>query len=1129
MANLFIAMGGSGLKTVREIRKKQREGDYFLFVDTDTNDLIGFSDREKVDLSSINVTSYLSAATTNNNPVRKKVDERLDPSARASMKNGPLKDGASANRPQGRLAIASIAEEFKNRIKQLVLSINDINKNDTDGLNTFIVLSVAGGTGSSIYLDLTQIIYDELYKLKQNDFKKPTAIFYMPDIFVQFQEGENVDRYKSNVFGFWKELDAIQRDYFGSIDMNLIGNDSLNANQRANRSTYFKDFAVIADKFTSDRVPFQAFQSAILIDHENSDGMSTDIKKRYKDVARLLEMISVRTYGGSIKSALDNSILPNAVYSLNNRLPWVKQYWSAGYAEIKGGSDLFQEYVKANIKRLVFETFVGINGATKEKLDESVKSLFQDHLLSYIERDTYNGYLNKAKEENDKSVNLHTIIDKYWAENINQNLERQYADGVEVKDDTSADGLLRLFDNDIKDKVSLKLLEFIKTSGYNIDTIANKIVDEFYQNCTEIALTDGLQRLGFVLEGLDTLIDDLSLVYDAELKTLSDKKTNIIVDNQEIVNRNLADTIIAQYAVVKEGPSALTFKKTQWYENELTNLKNLIRAYFTYQSEELALKLKKEICEKISLGKLGNMQARDNVSKLISTLQTKIDKEITPNAHKHLIQEYLSYKDNALTTIIPDVSRFSETDAFEDSKKNVFKRIFENECGLATGIKDGKSFFVTKKSQKTDDNTKTVEDLIRIVFNNSQYLITNLQSGTISDTKFVEELDKLIDENLISKLTTILTNGQSQNNEPTGYPKYVSYTLNKWIDEDSESFNSIKKKFDSRASVFCRLRNSSIPKQIWICPEPLKKRIDEIYSAEGNDNIPRYTHQETNEDAIISIKYVDNLSFDNYFKYDQYKDHYQICLSSNINNYYPHIDVRFKNAMANSLYDVENQSPILNVLAQGASQSNNTVDESNKGKNSAINYLQYYSKFYFLAKFYEKLNSESNKGIFKNLVMNDSVFIDKMNGQGRHDKYNPPVFFENGRIIFFSSSDINKLQERGIVWLSGNTVTLENFLEILTPEKLGNYLQSVILLSEEKPSEWSMLDTKTNIIQVNELCIKKRYATTQDKTTFKSILSETIGEVKQEIMRLSPSEEDYKQVFNDFYLSFSNDLNKLIN
>jgi hypothetical protein len=129
MANLFIAMGGSGLKTVREIREKHREGDYFLFIDTDTNDLVDakgnpFSEREKVDLAKINVMSYLQTAASNNE-VRKKVDIWLDPNARATMKNEPLSKGASANRPQGRLAIASIAGDFKNKIKLIIKSIDN--------------------------------------------------------------------------------------------------------------------------------------------------------------------------------------------------------------------------------------------------------------------------------------------------------------------------------------------------------------------------------------------------------------------------------------------------------------------------------------------------------------------------------------------------------------------------------------------------------------------------------------------------------------------------------------------------------------------------------------------------------------------------------------------------------------------------------------------------------------------------------------------------------------------------------------------------------------------------------------------------------------------------------------------
>ena len=915
MANLFIAMGGSGLKTVREIREKNREGDYFLFIDTDTNDLVDakgnpFPDTQTIDLSKINVRSYLRTSAANNE-IRKKVDTWLDPSACETMKNGPLENGSSANRPQGRLAIASIAGDFKNKIKLIIKSIDDIHKNENVDIQTFIVLSVAGGTGSSIYLDITQILYDELYTLKGHFFRKPTAVLYMPDVFVGFQKGENVDQYKTNVFAFWKELDAVQRDYFGSINPNLIkSNDTSAANAAALRDTHFSKFAIIADKHNQGRVPFQPFNSAILIDHENMAGQATDIKQRYKEVARLLEIISDRTYG--VCGAFDNRILPNSVTSLTNNLPWVKQYWSAGYSEIRSGRDFFDEYVKTNLKRVVYENFIGINGASKDNIDLEVRPLFQDNFLPYIESDNYNGYDNRAKEVDGKPLNLSLLKEKYWKDYLESNIDKQYSDGIETKDESSAEGLKRLFDNDIKDNTPSKLIEFILQSGFQTESITTKILNEFYDRGTEIALSQGLMRLSFVYEALDSRIDDLSMLYDSEIKALSDLKSTVIIESQEIINRNLADTVITQYATIKEGPAWNVIKKAQWYEAELTNLKNLIKAYYDYQANELLLKLKKEICDKISFGQSNNMDVRGNLTKVIISLTAEIDDKIKPNAHKHLVNKYLSYKNNALTTIIPNIANFA--DGFDDSNKNIFKRIFETECGIATGIKDGKPFFVQQTAAKTDLNSKSIEDLIRITFNENKFVINNMQNGSESASKFIESLDKLIETKLISNLKSILTKGQSADNTSTGYPKYIAYTLEDWINLDPNDFNSIKSKFDNRASVFCNLINVSPAQEVWLSSEQLKKRIDDIYRADGDTNIPMYAHQVITEDAIICIKYLDNLSFDNYRKFINYKESYRICLTNNINNYYPHIDVRFKNAMSNSLHDVESQQPILNVL-----------------------------------------------------------------------------------------------------------------------------------------------------------------------------------------------------------------------
>ena len=910
MANLYIGLGGAGVKTLRELKNKKREGDYFLFVDTDSHELEGVPEDEKIDLSNINVLRYLETEQISN-PIRIRVNDWLDVDSISSMKNGPLKEGTSGNRLQGRLALASSATVFKNRIKDIISKLYN-NYSKIESVNTYIVLSFAGGTASSIFLDLNQVLYDEIYLIENHNFRKPITIFYMP--FLNFQN-ENLKKiYTTNVFGFWKELDAIQRDYFDSMYVDFFNKSDLSENDTDFiRNSNFSIFSKKSDTIKSGRVPFQLFQTAILVDFKNAYGLSTEISQKYKDVSRLIDIISKETYGLGILSKLESTSLQNAVQSINNESPWIKQYCSLGYAEIRGGSELFEEYVKMNLKTILYDSFLGVTRASKDGLDELVNPIFQDSLLSFIEIDNYSTYMNGSRDENNKKINLHALIDNYWNEKININLEDQYARGIDSRDESAADGLKRLFDTDIIDIVP-KIVDFLNVSGYQIDSIIKKVLGEVYEKCSEIAITEGLQKLSFVLKELDTKIDDLSMNYDSILKGLANQGTNVIVDDQDIINSNLKVTIIRQCNTIKEGPSFLVLRKDQWYENEMTKLKELIKASYKYQTQELALKLKKEICDKISLGHSGDMHVRLNVSKLIAELQTKIDNEVKPNSHKKLIEKYLSYKDNALTTIIPDVSRFATTDTFDDSKINVFKRIFENQCGLATGINNGKTYFLIKESDNSSSNSITIEELVRTTFSNSNFLINNIQNGEISSINFIEEFEKLIEENLFSNLESILRDGQSESGVPSGYSKYSAFTLNDWIDLDSASFDAVKQQFEKRGAVFCNLRDSNVAKQLWVSPKALKNRIDEIYRLNNERNIPNYNFKETIEDAIILINYVENISFDDYKRYANFKDFYKYNLTTKPKSVYPHIDVRFKNEMLDNLDDVENKQPILDVL-----------------------------------------------------------------------------------------------------------------------------------------------------------------------------------------------------------------------
>ena len=424
MANLFIGMGGSGLKTLVELRNKNRKDkngkkiDHFLFIDTDAGDLKPFDNHEKIDLSNENVSYYLNQSSASD-PIRKNVDVWLDDKAKLSFKTGPLSKGASANRPQGRLTIAKIATEFKTKIKSALESTGALSSGtgDKDTLHIYIVLSVAGGTGSSIYLDLTQIIYDVAFEKLSENFFRPHVLFFLPDAFVDFQDEDNIKQYKTNVFAFWKEIDAVLRDYFNAIDPTIFGNSKVDstssiltndAEKGKKGSTSFHNFAIISEKSHVDRYAFQVFNDAMLIDQRNLKDRSIPLTQLYKNVARMLEM-TTGEYGTKIRSHLDNSVLKFAAQSFVNQKKWIKQYWSAGYAEIKGGSEFFRNYVKANIKLEVYNAFYGV-GASKIDSSSFVKPVIQKHVLSRIERSGIEGFDIVPFEKENSILNIYIVL-----------------------------------------------------------------------------------------------------------------------------------------------------------------------------------------------------------------------------------------------------------------------------------------------------------------------------------------------------------------------------------------------------------------------------------------------------------------------------------------------------------------------------------------------------------------------------------------------------------------------------------------------------------------------------------------------------------------------------------------------
>jgi hypothetical protein len=360
MANLFIGIGGSGVKTIANLKDQLKSSDpelfrktRFLLIDTDEVELIKFEKHEKFELGDANVWQYFSQLQNQENLAVHEIRflEWFDTKALNTMVNGPLKLGSSANRPLGRGAAAMKQIPFKEAINKIlteVISIaNENNRNSAEeSVKVYTCCSVAGGTGSSIYLDLMLILQNEFQEINITGGEiQLWSILYMPEIYRQMQNGgEHVpDYYKTNVFAFWKEIDAILKNYYKNVTFSedRIGDYSNKYDQNV-----FKPFSVFVS--TSD-FRWKIFKSAILIDYMNSNDKTLKRDEMYSDTANLLKYLSDDKIGESLRSGWYNATNRLSAYSVSNNEAWIDSFTIAGFRE-------FDNKINISIKDFVSET-----------------------------------------------------------------------------------------------------------------------------------------------------------------------------------------------------------------------------------------------------------------------------------------------------------------------------------------------------------------------------------------------------------------------------------------------------------------------------------------------------------------------------------------------------------------------------------------------------------------------------------------------------------------------------------------------------------------------------------------------------------------------------------------------------
>jgi Tubulin like len=159
-------------------------------------------------------------------------------------------NGAGQIRARGRLALFAKVGDINGLIAQAINAVREIRTNiqaysdnfqvsNRDGVEVFIVGSLAGGTGSGTFLDVAFLARQYL-----NSFSHVTGVFVLPRVFANLPQTHLV---KSNAYGALKEIEH----FWGLSPSNAIE----------------IDYGIC--KFKADRPPFDA---VFLIDGVNKKG-----------------------------------------------------------------------------------------------------------------------------------------------------------------------------------------------------------------------------------------------------------------------------------------------------------------------------------------------------------------------------------------------------------------------------------------------------------------------------------------------------------------------------------------------------------------------------------------------------------------------------------------------------------------------------------------------------------------------------------------------------------------------------------------------------------------------------------------------------------------------------------------
>ncbi|MEO0969533.1 MAG: tubulin-like doman-containing protein [Cyanobacteria bacterium J06639_18] len=211
---VVIGLGGTGYEVVLKLKKRFIDvygyvPEIIRFISIDTTENI--QSREKTpDGTKVILEPNELYAISVANPLPLTRNDHIDEWWPKNIPTSSLISGAGQIRARGRLAFFAKVGDINGLISQAINAVREIRTSkqafsdnfqvsNRDGIEVFIVGSLAGGTGSGTFLDVAFLTRQYL-----NSFSNITGLFVLPRVFANLPQTHLV---KSNAYGALKEIE----------------------------------------------------------------------------------------------------------------------------------------------------------------------------------------------------------------------------------------------------------------------------------------------------------------------------------------------------------------------------------------------------------------------------------------------------------------------------------------------------------------------------------------------------------------------------------------------------------------------------------------------------------------------------------------------------------------------------------------------------------------------------------------------------------------------------------------------------------------------------------------------------------------------------------------------------------